>query len=56
MDPEPQSWTVRRPRAGDGPRLRALRLQALHTDGPAFLETLDEATALNAALWEPKRG
>lgn len=47
-------WTLRRARAGDGPRLRALRIQALRTDGAAFLETLREAAALDAAAWEAR--
>ncbi|WP_069162886.1 GNAT family N-acetyltransferase [Nocardia altamirensis] len=47
-------WALKRPGAGDGPRLRSLRLQALRTDGSAFLETLDEAAALNATAWEAR--
>ncbi|MFE7800859.1 hypothetical protein [Nocardia sp. NPDC057440] len=39
---------------GDGPRLRALRLQALRSHGTAFLETLCEAEALDAAAWEAR--
>ncbi|MFX0581058.1 GNAT family N-acetyltransferase [Nocardia nepalensis] len=47
-------WTVRHARAGDGPRLRALRMQALRDAGYAFLETIDEAATIDAAAWEAR--
>ncbi|WP_253949646.1 GNAT family N-acetyltransferase [Nocardia terpenica] len=47
-------WTIRRAESGDGLRLRSLRLQAL-TDAPeAFLETYDQAVALEPGEWESR--
>lgn len=47
-------WTIRRAMPGDGPRLRALRLQALRDTPEAFLETYERAAGLPATEWESR--
>ncbi|WP_280422743.1 GNAT family N-acetyltransferase [Nocardia carnea] len=47
-------WKVRRARLGDGVRLRALRMEALRSDGAMFLETLAAAQRVSAAEWEAR--
>ncbi|WP_033247108.1 GNAT family N-acetyltransferase [Nocardia carnea] len=47
-------WTIRYARAGDGPRLRALRLEALYNARSAFLETVEQATAVDEQGWEDR--
>lgn len=47
-------WTIGHAHTGDGPRLRALRLQALRNSGAAFLETIEQATQVDAHGWEAR--
>jgi GNAT superfamily N-acetyltransferase len=44
--------TVRRIRPSDGTAIRALRMQSLATDAPAFSVTPDILTALSASEWD----
>ncbi|WP_170214353.1 GNAT family N-acetyltransferase [Nocardia cyriacigeorgica] len=45
---------IRRPMIGEGAKLRALRLQALRDAGEAFLETYEQAAALDDSAWEAR--
>lgn len=44
-------WTLHRVRANDGPRLRALRLEALQDTPAAYCETYEAVCGLDPAAW-----
>ena len=48
------NWTVRRIRAGEGPRLRALRLQALAEAPEAFGSTLSREETYSEEVWQQR--
>lgn len=47
-------WTLRYAHTGDGHRFRALRILALRNARSAFLETVEQASTLNAQEWEAR--
>src|SRR5262249_51234069 len=52
--PMSPNWKVRRIRAGEGPRLRALRLQALAEAPSAFGSTLAREEAFAEEVWQQR--